>query len=186
MDGEILVIAVVVGFIISAVGAKKLGQLVYDKTGYNAFSGLNKFLCFLIFLLPLGIDMAGGNRPNLQLMVLSAIIPIVLLIIQNLKVKKPAYVVGLTLFQIFYGISFLLFLVIKLSLKYAFKMASFDLGVNIDTKQSAYNQTLNNARVNEDARKQANNKSADAWAQKQGFEDADAAERIGIKTGKEN
>lgn len=185
MDGVILIIAVVVGFIISIIGAKKLGQAVYDKTGYNAFNEMNKLLCYSIIVLPFGIGIAGKNTPNIKLMVISSIIPIVILLVQNLKVKKPLYIAGLTIFQIFFGISGLMFLLLNIVFKYAFKMVNFDIGVNIDTTQGSFNETLENVKLSDEAKKKSNNEQAEAWAQNQGFQDADEAERMGIRTGKE-
>ena len=131
-----LIIAIIVSFVVSLLVSKKLGQLVYDKTGYNGFGGKQKFLSLLFLLVPVAIGLMQGSKPVILPLVIGALIPLGILVVLNLEAKKPAYIVGLTIVQAFYGVSFILFLVLKFTIKAALGTTISSLDINVDTSSN--------------------------------------------------
>lgn len=117
--GVLMIIVILVGSFVSLFALKKYAQKVYNRTGYNALSGLNKFLsavggtAFIFFVISL---FAAPARDRLTIFLITAV-PLSILIINNLKAKNTASIVILTLLQMVSGFFSVLLLAFKFTLK---------------------------------------------------------------------
>lgn len=188
-DSAIFLIIAVVISIISIITIKKLAQTVYNQTEYNGLSSINEILMLAMYILPIAIGMQGGNdfQTNRTMLILF-LVPLAILIIRNLKAKKPAYIIGLTVLQIFCGLV-LLFVII---LKFAFRSTEKGFGIDTNTINQMHQEQAKQRQREETeaeekskARKQAT-AQADTYAQSWGYRDSEEAEREGIHTGRPN
>ncbi|WP_101696237.1 hypothetical protein [Clostridium minihomine] len=194
-DSAIFLIIGVVVSIISVVAVKRLAQTVYNQTGYNGLSGINKLLMLTLYILPLGVTMmqSGGGlvRNDAQTngtMLILFLVPLAILIIRNLKAKNPAYIVGLTLLQVLCGL--ILFFVIVF--KFVFRSNGKNFSIDTNTiNQMHQSQADQRHREEMEAQEEAAKKDkataqADAYARGWGYRDSEEAEREGIHTGHPN
>lgn len=112
-----LIIAVVVAFVVSTAVTKKTANKIYILTGYNGFSGLHKVLCASMLIILLAVSIIAPDNVQLGFM---ALVPVAILVLLNLKAKNPAYIVILSILQVFYGISWFFFLLLKIFFQFVF------------------------------------------------------------------
>lgn len=85
---------------------KKIGL----ETGYNVLDGFNKFLMILMWLLPIVLgDVLKGNVMAAVLF----LIPFLILIIRNLKMKKINYIISISILQLIISPFIFLMLIYK-------------------------------------------------------------------------
>lgn len=194
-DSAIFLIIAVVVSIISVIAVKKLAQKIYNETGYNGLSGFNKLLMLAMYILPLGVTMmqSGGGlvRNDSQTngtMLILFLIPLAILIIRNLKAKKPAYIIGLTLLQAFCSLILLFVIIFKFIFRSTGKSFSIDTNTinQMHQAQAEQRQREEIAAEEEAAEKEKATAQADAYARGWGYRDSEEAEREGIHTGRPN
>lgn len=193
MEGIFTIIGIIVGCFVTIFGTKKFAQKVYNETGYNALEKTNKFLMGFMFVLPIVVALIMGSNPNNAIIILCFLIPFVVLVVRNLKAKSVSNIIILTVLQTIGGLFIILFGILKIVLSVVGLGGKGKpiLNLDIDTTQKEVNN-LNNSVDKINIQQDENNESikqeeldkANAYAQKQGFEDADEAEFNGIKTGK--
>lgn len=179
LGGIILLAAPAVAFIVTLLVTKRVAQMIYNKTGYNGFASLQQILCASISIIAIIFALLDNNT----LMLLS-LVPVVVLILLNLKAKNPAYIVVLTVLQLLYGVVWLIFMILKIALNYVLHFNMQGLNIQLDEINAVAQEQA--ARQQEAARvaQREKDEAADAYAQRLGFRDADDAERAGIDTGK--
>lgn len=185
LGGLTVLAAPAVAFIVTLIVTKRVAQTIYNKTGYNGFASLHKVLCALITLLPLALAFAGigSSGPSLKAFA-PALIPIAILIVLNLKAKDPGAIIALTVLQVLYGIAWLLFMILKIVLNFFLHLNLQGLNIQLDELNAITQEQVARQQAAAQTAKRKKNETADAYAQRLGFRNADDAERAGIDTGK--
>lgn len=175
LGGIILLAAPVVAFIVTLLVTKRVAQMIYNKTGYNGFASLQQILCASISIIAIIFALLDNNT----LMLLS-LVPVIILILLNLKAKNPAYIVVLTVLQLLYGAAWLIFMILKIALNYVLHFNMQGLNIQLDEINAVAQEQA--ARQQEAAwvAQREKDETADAYAQRLGFRNADDAERAGI------
>ena len=114
-----LVILAIVALIALLAFGKSFTNKVYILTGYNGFGETQRFLCSSVLIILCIIYIIWPDEYALGLL---SLVPVVALIIMNLKAEKPAYIITLSVLQILYSIIWFIFFLVKITFKYALNM----------------------------------------------------------------
>ena len=179
LGGIIILAAPAVAFIVTLLVTKRVAQMIYNKTGYNGFASLQQILCASISIIAIIFAFLDNNT-----LMLLAFVPVVILLVLNLKAKKPAYIIVLTVLQLLYGVAWLLFMILKIVLNYVLHFNMQGLSIQLDELNAVTQEQAAQQQATAQATQRQAYETADAYAQRLGFRDADDAERAGIDTGK--
>lgn len=179
LGGLIVLAAPAVAFIVTLLVTKKVAQMIYNKTGYNGFASLQQILCASISIIAIIFAFLDNNT-----LMLLALVPVVTLLVLNLKAKNPAFIIVLTVLQLLYGVAWLLFMILKIVLNYVLHFNMQGLSIQLDEINTITQEQVAQQQASAQAAEQARNQAADAYAQRLGFRDADDAERAGVDTRK--
>ena len=185
MELIFLVAVALVAFVVTLIGSKKLGQKVFNETGYNAFKFGHKFIGFLTYI-PIalfvitGMAAAEGEDGLGALGIIGGIVVLALvafgLVMLNRKAKKAGYIVGLTIFQILYGTLVPLVIVVRFTVGLLFRSA----GAQMESGGKSNPFTV---KVNENDYEAKMSAQDDIEAHNLGFKNADEARDAGHKIG---
>lgn len=160
---------------------KAVAQNVYNKTGYNGLAAVPKFLMYVISLATILLASLAGMY-HILFAVGIIILGIALMSLVNIKAGIPsALLLGFT--QVFCGAASIITTIVSGMLRVAGIQLRGNGGSSLSVDE-ALNISRAQVEKNEAERVQYQTDRANAYAQNQGFQDADEAERYGIKTGK--
>ena len=172
MIGIVVLVAVVLGFIVSLAVTKKVAKKIYIITGYNGFDNLQRGLCASILIILLAVSIIAPDSLALGFL---ALVPIAILIFLNLKAKEPKYIVVLSILQVLYGISWFFFVLLVIGITFMFKSANAQLSMKLPEYEHV---VLERANI---IAKKKGFRDADDWASKEGlFSTAQEACRAGF------
>lgn len=172
----VLILLVVVAFIVSSAVTKNVANKIYILTGYNGFSGLHKTLCASMLIILVAVSIIAPDNVKLGLL---ALVPVVILVVLNLKAKNVAHIVILTLLQVIYGISWFFFFLLKIVFHFVFHTNVNAFSVELKPLEDA---TLERA---EWVAKKKGYLNVNDWVLKEsGYTDAHIAYEAGFFTGK--
>lgn len=118
MEALLILVAIVVAFIVSSIVTKKIANKIFIITGYNGFASLQRMLCSSMLIILCVVYIIFPDSYSLGLL---ALVPVVILVLMNLKAKKPAYIITLSVLQVLYGIIWFFVFMFKLAIKFTLK-----------------------------------------------------------------